>query len=118
MRWDQALSVKVGDKLLNVFNEYVVVTSIFSPTDQGSVIVFGTLDTGLQQQSYSFEDLYFDFDDLCDAEKSFIDWASENREFITDNEESFRAIKTVYMIGFGVGFGHKLKYKYEEQMQK
>lgn len=118
MRLDQARSVKIGDKLVNTFNEHIVVTSIFSPTDQGSVVLFGTVDTGLQQQSYSSEDVYFDFIDLCDEEKHFIEWAAHNRQLITDHEESFSAIKNAYMSGFGNGFAYKKILKFEEQMQK
>jgi hypothetical protein len=118
MRLEQAQQVKVGQKLHNALLEEVVVTSIFSPSDAGDVILFGTVNTRLHKESYSFEDLYHDLEEVCDEERSFISWAKENREFLLDNEESFRAIKKAYMAGFGNGFAHKQSYTYEEQMQK
>lgn len=117
MRLDQAQQIKVGQKLHNSLLDEVVVTSIFSPSDS-DIILFGTIDTRLHKESYSFEDLYYNLEEICDEERSFISWVKENREFILDNEESFRAMKKAYMAGFGNGFAHKQTYTYEEQMQK
>ena len=118
MRLEQAQQVKVGQKLHNALLDEVVVTSIYSPSDTGNVIVFGTVSTGLHKEGYSFEDLYYDLEEICDEERSFVGWAKENREFILDNEESFKVIKRAYMAGFGNGFANKQSYTYEEQMQK
>jgi hypothetical protein len=118
MRLEQAQQIKVGQKLHNVFLEEVVVTSIYSPSDAGDVIVFGTVNTRLHKEGYSFEDLYCDLEEICDEERSFIGWAKENREFVLENEDSFKVMKKSYMAGFGNGFAHKQSYTYEEQMQK
>lgn len=118
MRLEQARQIKMGQKLHNALLEEVVVTSIFSPSDAGDVILFGTINTRLHKESYSFEDLYHDLEEVCDEERSFISWAKENREFILDNEESFKVIKKAYMSGFGNGFAYRQQLSYEAQMQK
>jgi len=121
MRLDQAQLVKMGQKLYNALLEEVVVTSIFvnvKPDHKCDAMIFSTVNTRLHKESYSFEDLYFDLDDVCDEEKSFISWTQENTDLILANEESFRAIKIAYMAGFGNGFAHKRKITHEEAMQK
>jgi hypothetical protein len=118
MIFEQAQQIKMGQKLYNSFLDEVVVTSIFSPSDTGNIILFGTVDTRLHKESYSFEDLYYDLEEICDEERSFINWAKENREFILDHEESFKAMKKAYICGFGNGFAYKKTCLYEEQMQK
>jgi hypothetical protein len=118
MRLEQAQQIKVGQKLHNALLDEVVVTSIYSPSDDGNVIVFGTINTRLHKEGYSFEDLYYDLEEICDEERSFISWAKENREFVLENEDSFKLMKKAYMSGFGNGFAYRQKLSYEEQMQK
>jgi hypothetical protein len=118
MRLDEAKQIKVGQKLHNALLDPVIVTSIFSPSDSGDVIIFGTINTRLQKESYLFEDLYDDLEEICDEEKSFMTWAKGNRELVVYNEESFRIMKKAYMVGFGNGFAHRQTHTYEEQMQK
>ncbi|NDD84177.1 hypothetical protein EBZ38_07875 [bacterium] len=111
----------MGQKLYNALLEEVVVTSIFinvKPEYKCDTIIFSTVNTRLHKESYSFEDLYYDLDDICDEEKSFIKWTQDNKDLILENETSFRAIKMAYMAGFGNGFAHKKNITYEEAMQK
>lgn len=121
MRLNQAQLVKMGQKLYNALLEEVVVTSIFvqeKPEHKCDAIIFSTVNTKLYKESYSFEDLYYDIEDVCDEEKSFINWTQEHTDLILENETSFRAIKIAYMTGFGNGFAHKRKITHEEAMQK
>ena len=118
MRLDHALSVKVGDHLINTFMDDVVVTSVYK---EGGVIVFGTVDTRLKQVAYSYDYVYLlDIgpNDISDEESSFITWAKENRQGIEEQLESLDLIKQSYMQGFGMGFAYKRIMSSKELMQK
>jgi hypothetical protein len=115
MLLQQALALKVGDKVLNVFMDELVIAKIdnsYSPKPP----VFIALDTMLQKHYLWFDDIYYpDLSDICDEEKSFVLWAKDNRQFIGENS---RLLKATYMQGYAMGFDAKKKYTYEEQMQK
>ena len=101
MRLDLALGLKVGDKIVNVFMDELVISSIDHSYDPKPP-VFIALDTMLQKHYLWFDEIYHpDLEDICDEEKSFILWAKDNRSFIGENS---RLLKTVYMQGFSMGF--------------
>jgi len=118
MRIDHALSVKVGDHLINTFMDDVIVTSVYK---EGGVIVFGTVDTRLRQVAYSCDYVYLldvEPNDISDEESSFINWAKENRQSIEEQLENLDLIKQSYMQGFGMGFAYKRVMSNKELMQK
>ena len=115
MRLDLAMGLKVGDKIVNVFMDELVISAIDHSYDPKPP-VFIALDTMLQKHYYWFDDIYYpDLSDICDEEKSFVLWAKDNRQLVGENS---RLLKIVYMQGFSMGFEHKRQTSYEEQMQK
>lgn len=115
MRLDLAMGLKVGDKIVNVFMDELVISKIDHSYDPKPP-VFIALDTMLHKHYYWFDDIYYpDLSDICDEEKSFVLWAKDNRQFVGENS---RLLKAVYMQGFSMGFEHKRRTSYEEQMQK
>jgi hypothetical protein len=115
MRLDLAMGLKVGDRILNVFMDDLVISSIDHSYDPKPP-VFIALDTRLQKHYLWFDEIYYpDLSDICDEEKSFILWARDNRLFIGENS---RLSKEIYMQGYANGFNSRLKYSHEEQMQK
>jgi hypothetical protein len=115
MRLDLAMGLKVGDKIVNVFMDELVISEIDHSYYQRPP-VFIALDTMLQKHYYWFDDIYYpDLSDICDEEKSFVLWAKDNRQLVGENS---RLLKTVYMQGFSMGFEHKRRISYEEAMQK
>jgi hypothetical protein len=115
MRLDLAMGLKVGDRILNVFMDDLVISAIDHSYDPKPP-VFISLDTRLQKHYLWFDEIYYpDLSDICDEEKSFVLWAKDNRQFIGENS---RLLKTVYMQGFAMGFDHKRKISHEEAMQK
>jgi len=115
MRLDLAMGLKVGDKILNVFMDELVISGIDHSYDPKPP-VFIALDTMLQKHYLWFDDIYYpDLSDICDEEKSFVLWAKDNKQFIGENS---RLLKTVYMQGFAMGFDHKRRISHEEAMQK
>lgn len=115
MRLDLAMGLKVGDKIVNVFMDELVISKIDHSYDPKPP-VFIAVDTMLQKHYYWFDDIYYpDLSDICDEEKSFVLWAKDNKQFVGENS---RLLKTVYMQGFSMGFDHKRKLSHEENMQK
>ena len=115
MRLDLAMGLKVGDRILNVFMDDLVISAIDHSYDPKPP-VFIALDTRLQKHYLWFDEIYYpDLSDICDEEKSFVLLAKDNRQFIGENS---RLLKTVYMQGFAMGFDHKRKISHEEAMQK
>jgi hypothetical protein len=115
MRLDLSMGLKVGDKVVNVFMDELVISKIDHSYDPKPP-VFIALDTMLQKHYLWFDDIYYpDLSDICDEEKSFVLWAKDNRQLVGENS---RLLKTVYMQGFSMGFEHKRQISYEEQMQK
>ena len=115
MRLDLAMGLKVGDKIVNVFMDELVISQIEHNYDPKPP-VFIALDTRLQKHYLWFDEIYHpDLEDICDEEKSFILWAKDNKQLIGENS---RLAKEIYMQGYAMGFNSKLQYSYEEQMQK
>jgi hypothetical protein len=56
-----------------------------------------------------------DYDELCDEEKSFLEWFNKQD---TLNKDFFDMIRHSYMHGYAAGFQAKLKHLSEEQLQK
>lgn len=120
MRLDLAMNVKIGDTIYNCFMDALVVSEIKKDIDNGRVhrIVFSTIDTRLNHASYESSDLYLpDLDGETDDEKSWVNWAKDNRDFLTQFDH-IETTKEIYKIGFCNGFEYKRKVSFEELMQK
>jgi hypothetical protein len=117
MRIDVADTMKIGDIVYNCFMDELVITS-FSKDINCKQIFFGTIDTRLHRASYDSNDLYLkDLEDESDDEKSWVEWAKNNRDFF-DEFDHIETMKEVYKTAFCNGFEHKRKIKFEEVMQK
>jgi hypothetical protein len=117
MRIDLVESIKVGDTIYNCFLDNLVVSSIFKDIENNR-IVFGTIDTRLNKASYDPTDVYFeDLYGESDDEKSWVEWAKNNRDFLYDFDH-IETVKEIYKTAFCKGFEHKNKITYEEMMQK
>lgn len=55
---------------------------------------------------------------MCDEEKSYHEWISNNLNFISQNKECVRVMQKLYMEGFAAGFIHRDKINAQEQLQK
>lgn len=116
MRLDLAIGLKPGDKVVNVFMDELVISSIDYSISPSKPPVFTALDTRLQKHYLWFDEIYHpDLEDICDEEKSFVLWAKDNKQLIGENS---RLSKEIYMQGYANGFNSRVKYSHEEQMQK
>jgi hypothetical protein len=123
MRLDLAMGLKVGDKVYNAFMDELVITSRFDTPMNDSKkihnIILSTIDTRLNRNTYSFDDIYLkNLEGESDEEISFVNWAKDNRDYLGDTDEWFSVMKNCYKQGFSMGFEHKRRTSYEEQMQK
>lgn len=121
MRIDLADNIKIGDTIYNCFMDSLVVSSITKQVSDDSgyhKIIFDTIDTRLNHIKYDANDLYLhDLYGESDDEKSWINWAKENRDFFAEFDH-IETMREIYKIGFCNGFEHKRKTLHEELMQK
>jgi hypothetical protein len=55
---------------------------------------------------------------LCDEEKSYNDWVSNNLDYINKNKQHISVMKKLYIDGYAAGFVAHGKTKEMEQLQK
>lgn len=122
MRNDIAIGIKPGDTVYNCFMEPLIVqykingTLDLFPDDRCTKLI--VKDSNDQQHEYDCEDLYLtDLADEDDAEKSWVLWAKDNKDFF-DTFDHITTTKEIYKTAFYNGFEHKKRYSYSEQLQK
>jgi hypothetical protein len=114
MRIDQARNLKKGDIVYNCFMQPIVVQNYVAAHPFHIVFV-----TDINSRTYecSFEDLYLEnLDGEDDAEKSWINYAKTKLTWLSVTD--VLRMRNLYRLAFYDGFNHKLKYSYEEMMQK
>lgn len=57
-------------------------------------------------------------EEICDEERSYNDWVSNNLAYINQNKQSISVMRKLYMDGFAAGFVYRNKVNAEEQLQK
>jgi hypothetical protein len=121
MRLDLAIDVSKGDTLYNCFMQPLVVADVeINRCNDGHInnINFVVVNTGLQSAVYNYSNLYFgDLEDEDDAEKAWINWAKNNKDFF-DTFDHIETIKEIYRVGFYDGFEHRKYTNYLAEMQK
>jgi len=67
---------------------------------------------------YSYDEIYIDYNDLCDEQKLFLTWFRKDPDchFMGSNE--IRGLKLAFMTGFSEGLLYKRKNLAQEQLQK
>lgn len=123
MRIDLAQDVNIGDTLYNCFMQPLKVKDRITysvdtyPSSRDIKFIVADANNHYLHE-YSYKDLYLaDLEGECDEEKSWVDWAKDNKDFF-DTFDHIETIKEIYKIGFGNGFDHQKYVSYQEQMQK
>lgn len=57
-------------------------------------------------------------EEMCDEEKSYHEWLTQNISFIRDNKDCVKVMQKLYIAGFAAGFIHRDKINAMEQLQK
>jgi len=122
MRTDIAQDVRVGDTVYNCFMEPLIVQEktvyLADGSNASHNIKFIVKDASNNTHGYSHADLYLqNLEDEDDAEKSWVDWAKNNKDFF-DLFDHIETVKEIYRIGFYNGFDYKRHLSYLEAMQK
>ena len=121
MRSDQAQTLVTGDKVIDSFMTHLTVKSVKSVHNHNEEllhILVITSDENGKQDTYHHEDIYLpDLDGVCDEEKSWLNWAKENQDFIEEFDH-LPSIRLIYMRGFSDGFQYKRERTAEEYLQK
>lgn len=122
MRLDIAQGVGVGDVVYNCFmdplkvKEKILFSADTYPSYRHMEII--VTDSNNAIHKYLCEDLYLsDLEDEDDAEKSWINWAKNNKDFF-DTFDHINTIKEIYKTAFYNGFEYKKQLTHEEIMQK
>lgn len=117
---DSGLNYTTGDTLFDLcgrplkVKDYSISYSNGKPINITFLCYYSSGDTG----SYKYSQLYDSFDDLDDAEKSFLVWVQKNPDVVYFDIEEIDSLRQCYMDAFYSGFNHKLKHTAEEQLQK
>lgn len=123
MRLDLAGGVNIGDVVYNCFMEPLTVVDKIvwfanNHYDVIDFIKFIVRDCHNNTHGYSSNDLYLkDLEDESDEEKSWVDWAKDNKDFF-ELFDHISTMKEIYKIGFANGFEYKRQLKFMEAVQK
>ena len=121
MRPDQAQTLEAGDKVVDSFLTHLIVKSVKSVHNHNEEllhILVITSDKHGKQDTYHHEDVYLpNLDGVCDEEKSWLNWAKENQDFIEEFDH-LPSVRLIYMKGFADGFQHKREMTAQEYLQK
>ena len=119
---NQALSIVDGDIIfdycgrpLEVTKYKVVTFTKGSPTS----IDFHCRDINTGQRFvYSYNEIYQNFDDLCDEDKLFLQWLKEERDCYLRSSEELQLLRYSFMGGFRNGYKYQQTKLSEAQLQK
>lgn len=101
-----AKNLKSGDVVFNIFQEELVVDSIYGNDEHTHSIV--CINTGLFLESYPINLIYKNLNDLTISEYSFLLWARKNKNTLLSIENSsIDVIRQAYMDGYNTGFSDK-----------
>jgi hypothetical protein len=118
MRIDIANTVHIGDIVYNCFMEPLKVIERTDLLDDPHSVKFKVKDPHDNDHDYDSNDLYLEkLDDESDEEKSWVDWAKDNKDFF-ELFDHISTMKEIYKIGFANGFEYKRQLKFMEAIQK
>lgn len=116
MRFEEALRIKVGDKVYTHSGEIVVISGWQQNFENPCInddLYFTCIDTMMNAKKYRYDELCGP--ELCDEDKMFIEWYSNESP---KNEHMIPYLKSAFMKGFECGYSHKQRVSYEDQLQK
>lgn len=117
---ESALDFKPGDILFDICGRIVSVKEYDNIYYNGHLVnvTFLCYYNSGDQGRFKYSQLYDSFEDLDDAEKSFLIWVKKNPDVVYFDLEEIDSLRDCYIDAFYSGFNHKLKYTAEQQLQK
>lgn len=117
---ESALNLRPGDILFDICGREVSVQE-YNKIYNNRILVnitFVCCYSNGDGGTFKYSQLYDSFDDLDDAEKSFLFWIEKNADVVYFDLEEIDSLRECYIDAFYSGFNHKFKYSAEEQLQK
>ena len=117
---ESSLNIKSLDTVFDICGRQLKVKDYSITYDNGKPIdaKFGCYSLSGDFGIYKYSQLYDSFEDLDDAEKSFLKYLQKNPDIVYFDLEEIDSLRGCYIDAFYSGYNHKLKYTAEEQLQK
>lgn len=116
MTFEEALRIKIGDRIYTHAGEVVVISGWHHNFENPCIkddFYFHCVNTSLISTRYRYDELCGP--ELCDEDKMFIEWYSNE---YAKNESMIPWLKSAFMKGFQCGYSHKQNMSYQDQLQK
>jgi len=122
MNFEEAIKLKTGSSVFDCFGNKLLICNVsyrlrFNKEPKNECVVT-VIDSKLNKKYYSHEEVFFDQEFLSDEEKVFVEWISNNKEFVTKNQDIMHIISHCFLQGFAEGYKYKKQYNIQEMMQK
>lgn len=75
-------------------------------------------DNILYKLKYNYNEIYQNFDDLCDEYKFFLNWLQQQDNMLSFNSDTILLLRTAYLGGFTDGLQYQQHNLAQEQLQK
>lgn len=117
---ESSLDIRSLDILFDICGKQLKVKDYSITFDNGKPIdaTFGCYSLSGDFGVYKYSQLYHCFDDLEDAEKSFLKYLHKNPDIIYFDLHEIDQLRDCYITAFNSGFSHKLRHNAEAQLQK
>jgi hypothetical protein len=123
MNFEEAIKLKTGSKVYDCFGNKLLVYKVdfnlsFADDKEQKKCFIHTIDSKLDKVKLSHENVFFDQEFLSDEEKIFVDWISNNKDFVNKNQDILHIINYCFLQGFAEGYKYKKKQTLQELMDK
>jgi hypothetical protein len=123
MNFEEAIKLKTGSKVYDCFGNKLLVYAVdfnlsFVDGKEKKTCFINTIDSKLDKVKLSHENVFVDQEFLSDEEKIFVDWISNNKDFINRNQDVLHVINYAFMQGFAEGYKYKKLHTIQELMEK
>jgi hypothetical protein len=123
MNFEEAIKLKTGSKVYDCFGNKLLVYKVdfnlsFVDGKEQKKCFIHTIDSKLDKVKLSHENVFFDQEFLSDEEKIFVDWISNNKDFVNKNQDVLHIISHCFLQGFAEGYKYKKKQTLQELMDK
>lgn len=113
---EEAIRLKVGDKIYTHSGELVVISGWYQNFENQCIkddLYFYCIDSQFNTVKYRYNELCGP--ELCDEDKMFIEWYNNESP---KNEYMIPFLKSAFMKGFSCGYSHKQRIHSADQLQK
>lgn len=123
MNFEDAIKLKTGSTVYDCFGNKLLVYKVdfnftFNNGNDTKQCYIYAIDKQLDKVKLSYDNVFLDQELLSDEEKIFVNWISENAQFVNKNKDILHIIHFCFLQGFSEGFKYKKTYTLKELMEK